>query len=410
METALLLNKVSAIAEKHNLINQKTGNLFNIFEIAHIETDEVRICRVIYELISPNGNHYQGALYLKLFFEHVLKINIPQIELQSAKVFREYVVDKNRRIDLVIQTSNRLIPIEVKICANDQPNQCADYYKQAKNSNVYYLTRFGTNPSESSAKGLTKVKNGYKEITCISFSYDILNWLEKCVSIKETLKIAPIREIMLQLIDTICKFTNKMEEEKEMEICEQILKSNETLKAALDIESALPKAKTIVMKEFLDALMKEFSRGDFKLLEYDISTVENYYKPKSTAPNFSIILKKFTNNLFASFNVEIAETLYFYFAFLDSKSFIYEISNIEAKHQNEYIIFSKAVDNVMNSKGNKSNFTFFWDYIDNSSNENYNFKLFNKPCTELIANKDREAKRIFDEYYNKLEQIANLMK
>lgn len=203
MSIELLLQEISAISKKYELLNQKTGGYFNIFNIANITTDEVKICRVLYELISPKGRHYQGSTYLNSFIKFVLNIDIPEKELSSARVFREYVIDEKRRIDLVIETSERFIPIEVKIYAGDQEYQCFDYAKKAKNSKVYYLTRFGDNPSEYSAKGLTKTDHGYEEVITISFAYDILGWLEICVSQKETLKIASIREVILQLMAVI---------------------------------------------------------------------------------------------------------------------------------------------------------------------------------------------------------------
>ena len=53
-------------------------------------------------------------------------------ELATARVYREYMIDENRRIDLVIETNRKFIPIEVKIFATDQPEQCFDYYQEAK--------------------------------------------------------------------------------------------------------------------------------------------------------------------------------------------------------------------------------------------------------------------------------------
>jgi len=45
MNIQLLLSEVSQISKKYELINQKTGGYFNIFDIANISTDEVTICR-----------------------------------------------------------------------------------------------------------------------------------------------------------------------------------------------------------------------------------------------------------------------------------------------------------------------------------------------------------------------------
>ncbi len=93
MQIELLLQRVSSISKKHELIQQKTGGYFNIFEITNIATAEVAICRVLHDLLNPKGSHYQGDKYLKLFVEHVLQINLPEAEYEQAKVHREYVIE-----------------------------------------------------------------------------------------------------------------------------------------------------------------------------------------------------------------------------------------------------------------------------------------------------------------------------
>jgi hypothetical protein len=76
MEIQLLLNEVSNIRKKHELIKQKTGGYFNVFEITSIDNDEVRICRFLYELLNPKGSHYQGDIYLNLFIDYSIFVAI----------------------------------------------------------------------------------------------------------------------------------------------------------------------------------------------------------------------------------------------------------------------------------------------------------------------------------------------
>lgn len=267
MEIELLLQEISAISTKYELLNQKTGGYFNVFKISNLATDELTICRVLYELLSPDGSHYQGSTYLKMFIKNVLRLDISETEMSTVKVFREYLIDEKRRIDLVIQTANRFIPIEVKIYACDQELQCYDYSKAAHNSKVYYITRFGDNPSEHSTKGLAKTKNEYDEIVTISFADDILDWLESCVCQKETLKIASIREIILQFMAIIREFTNKLEDNKEMEIKELIMKSSDNMRSAIAIQKSIDEAK--------EALIWKL----FKTIEekVDIPKIQNEY-------------------------------------------------------------------------------------------------------------------------------------
>ena len=291
MNIELLLQEVSAISKKYDLINQKTGGYFNIFKIANIVTDEVTICRMLYELLSPTGSHYQGITYLKLFVEKVLKIEMSESELASAAVYREFSIDENRRIDIVIRTKERLVPIEVKVYAEDQDNQCYDYYQKAINSNLFYLTRHGDFPSDYSANGLTD-----KQVTAISFSDDILNWLEKCLEQKETIKIAPIREVILQYMSAIRSFTNQMEDEKEMEIKDVITKSPENMRSAIAIESSVTECKIDLMEKLFKAIEEKVGRKKLEN-EYDYAANEGekvnkfYNRKSSTYPGISYLYK-----------------------------------------------------------------------------------------------------------------------
>lgn len=53
--------------------------------------------------------------------------------LTHTDVIKEYVIDNDHRIDIVIQNVRFFIPIEVKIYAGEQEGQCYDYYEYAKN-------------------------------------------------------------------------------------------------------------------------------------------------------------------------------------------------------------------------------------------------------------------------------------
>ena len=128
--TKNLLEVIAKISDKYT--PDKTNRL-SLLKIFGLETDERKICRLLYELLLPSGSHGTGNIMLKLFCRDVLSsIDMHDYELDSAEVFREYETYNGRYIDLVIRTKGRLIPIEVKIFAKDLSNQCRDYYR-------YYL-------------------------------------------------------------------------------------------------------------------------------------------------------------------------------------------------------------------------------------------------------------------------------
>jgi hypothetical protein len=299
MNAEILLSRVADISQKHELIAQKTGKQFNLFEIAGIANDEVRMCRVLYELLNPQGCHFQGDLYLRLFFKNVLHLDLDEEEYQTAKVFREYYLPNGKRIDLVIKTYNRFIPIEVKIHAEDQPKQCFDYFQNAENSDVYYLTLDGHLPSSDSAMGLTPVYSDDKEIvryqgvTTVSFEDELLDWVNECLEQRETIETPPIREILLQFSQTIRILTNHLEEGKEMEITQLISSSKENMKSAFEVESGLQVCKTQMLEKILKTLEKRINMEKLEN-QYDYEKnqeklVRSYYNHKNstTCPGIS---------------------------------------------------------------------------------------------------------------------------
>ncbi|GHU66295.1 hypothetical protein AGMMS49983_15650 [Clostridia bacterium] len=270
-----ILEQVASISKKYEAIYEADGSKFNIFSIAGIETDEVRICKIIKELIDPKGAHYQGSAYLRLFVEHVLDISdeISDEEYKKSGVYTEDSIDNQRRIDIFIMIGKYEIPIEVKINAGDQVRQCSDYKKKAKNSPLYYLTLDGHPPSKKSAEGLTpifppdtnpepleKEPIGYEDVELISFKYHIIMWLEKCLTIPCTIRIAPIREILIQLINNLKVITNQLEDNMRKEIIDVIKENAESLESAAKIESAFLEVK----QDIIDAIFKKLDKEILK--------------------------------------------------------------------------------------------------------------------------------------------------
>ena len=233
-----LLLHAKHIHDKYETINKYTGESFNVFKVLNVHYKEVPICRMIHELLSPEGGHGQGTAYLELFMEEVLAIqknSLADDEWNSIKVEREKVIDNNRRIDLVIKTPSRFIPIEVKIYAEDQEKQCLDYFNYANNvcgkdapTTLFYLTRFGTMPSEYSTKNDDRLK-----IVAISFTHHILPWLEKCLQNNETWRLSTVSNTIYQLIDAIKDFTNRKRDLEMEEIAQCLYESKENLEDAL---------------------------------------------------------------------------------------------------------------------------------------------------------------------------------
>lgn len=270
-----LLVQVKEISKKYDLLNKKTGGYFNIFNVAGIASKEVIICRVIKELLDPKGSHYQGTAYLELFVDFVLRMkgSFSNKDLSKTEIHYEYHIENNRRVDLMIIAPEIKIPIEVKIYARDQKAQCYDYHQFAKRSQIYYLTLDGGSPSENSTKK-DKISMKPDDIRCISFRDEIITWLEECLKLPNTIRISPIREIIIQLINTFKLLTNQLEENVEMEIKELILKSSDNFKSAVMLSEALAAANDALLCKLFDRLdceIKKIFAADRLLNQYDIS-------------------------------------------------------------------------------------------------------------------------------------------
>ena len=412
-----LLIEVSAINKKYEIINQKTGACFNIFDIAGIVSDERVVCKLLCELLNPSGRHYQGDAFFRLFINEVLRLNFTEEDYKTANVSREYVIDGNRRIDLFVETVNYKVPIEVKIDAGDQDKQCFDYYSKAQNANLYYLTRYGSLPSEESAGGLTSITEngeiiGYQGVTPISFRKDIIGWLDCCLALPETIKIAPIREILLQFKDALQKLTGQMIGGEKMEVINIITSSIESLNSALEIERALPEVKTGIMLNLFSELKRLFENGKRVVYDYDEETIRQYYfSRKHLAPYISVEIGKLPYNLIATLCIEIYGSLYYSFAFtkLDKEGEFCEYMDIEQIKKDYPIVYNSfvnAVFDVVGSGKNSAN-TIFWDYLLDDQGRQFDFKNFTPSCADLVSKCTEKAKTIYDALDKYISEISN---
>jgi hypothetical protein len=90
----------------------------------------------------------------------------------------------------------------------------------------------------------------------ISFHEDILSWLKKCLSQKETENTPPVREIVKQLINALKSICGYSEDEAmDKEIAELITQSDETIRAAFTISNAAKNLDNDSRKLFEDLIL-----------------------------------------------------------------------------------------------------------------------------------------------------------
>jgi hypothetical protein len=208
------INKVKKIYEEHNKNQIKNGGDFNICSILRKHNDEVNLhSKFIYELINPDGSHLQGDKFLRLFINEALELD--DFIFEDLKIYREDLTDDNRRIDFTIESSNYLIGIEMKIDATDQDKQMYSYHKELekrnhkykKNIKLYYLTKYGSEPTKQSLHLLKSDK-----YNLLSFNIDIEWWLNKCI---EKTNILKLQESINQYLEVVHKITGQTPKELE---------------------------------------------------------------------------------------------------------------------------------------------------------------------------------------------------
>lgn len=352
-----LLKEIETIRSLYERLNRQHGEQFNVFTITGISERETLMCRMLYDLLNPLGSHGQGAIYLKWFVEKIVKLPFTDEDYKHASVAYEYMISDKRRIDIVILTPNYRIPIEVKIYAGDQKNQCHDYYQWAVNSNVYYVTIEGRMPSANSLGTLSK-----DVITCVSFEKDIISWLEKCMTTLQTVHLTSIREILRQMIEAIRQFCGEVGDEEMNETLQLIMRDKQTMKNAKIIQEAFEKSHGEMIRKVFDRLKEEIPfdyiarEGDYE--SDNFASIRNY-RSKPYPVMYFKMYDNWQEGMDLYLYIEVNWRLYVGFTMFDAKDeYYYEGAKLQ-----QYFPDLKVEETVV------------WDYLPN----NVESPLFHKP-------------------------------
>ena len=311
-----LLNRTATTSKHYSRISEITGDNYNIFKILKVDTSEVRLhSAFLANLLNRKGSHGQGSVFLSLFIDTFGIINfevsdaITKIEEYAGKKTEE----DGGRIDIIISSKKegRNIIIENKIYAPDQENQLLRYSKYP-NLNLFYLTLYGVEASEKSIG-----KKGDIKYTPISYSVDIINWLERCK--KETVSQPILRETITQYINLIRSLTNQSTNQQMKEdILDIVMESSTNITGFFE----LTKVSESVYKKLL------------KKLEDDIKSIaleENlecwiYLSRDKKYSNFGFYKKEW-NNVTINFEWGDKQTKNLYYGFKNKKEVRDEFSN-----------------------------------------------------------------------------------
>lgn len=163
---------------------------------------------VLTEINSPHKEALHSSLIASLLKEHEIlcafikllsgKININSDELIDAAVDTEFVCSESKRIDILVrlkfkpsgskEPSYRVLIIENKIYARDQPQQLDNYFAALKELGytsqeivLIYLTPEGDDPSEDS---FCAAKKEHDSLIKLSYKEHIMKLLEDSLALE----------------------------------------------------------------------------------------------------------------------------------------------------------------------------------------------------------------------------------
>ena len=253
---------------------------YNIFTLFHDFSDEVNLhSNFIASLLDPNGDHYKGDLFLKLFLE-MCGIDDFSIDTSRATVFKEF-----KHIDIYISDGKKHIILENKVYAKDQPTQIARYIKAIKNEGaededicVLYLHPDGKLPDNQSfgdyhAKLLGE--NPSIKFKVISYGKEILEWIDKCKN--EVSNITDLNVFLSQYKDVIEMIYDRYKRIDKMETANLVEIFKENYTAVSEIANNYQETRKKIIDEFFENV-KDILENDLKD-KYSIELNSVAYRP-----------------------------------------------------------------------------------------------------------------------------------
>ena len=258
---------------------------YNIFTLFHGFSDEVNLhSNFIASLLDPNGDHYKGDLFLKLFLE-MCGIDDFSIDTSMATVFKEF-----KHIDIYISDGKKHIILENKVYAKDQPTQIARYIetikgegaKKAKDEDIYvlYLHPDGKLPDDQSfgdyhARLLGE--NSSIKFKVISYGKEILEWIDRCKN--EVSNITDLNVFLSQYKDVIEMIYDRYKRIDEMETAKfvEIFKENYT--AVSEIANNYQEIRKKIIDEFFENVKENLEKDEAIKGTYSIELNSVAYRP-----------------------------------------------------------------------------------------------------------------------------------
>jgi hypothetical protein len=213
--------------------------------------------------LNPQGSHGQGDLFLRLCLQTIENKDKINIDTSNAKVYTEYDIGVNGRLDIFIDNGSYGIIIENKVYAGDQPEQLIRYDTFAKkkykegNYTIYYITLYGYEASNNSANDVT--------YECISYSEHIIKWLQKCIHESATMPL--VRETLVQYLNHIKQLTNQDMDSLNEEELRVLLADKSNFETAAKIGAFIANADNVKKiyslksQVYIDSIKKDYENN-----------------------------------------------------------------------------------------------------------------------------------------------------
>ncbi len=243
-----LLETISKLSIQFEKELDKTGEIFNVFDIIGLRNDEVRMhSAMIQNLLDKNGSHGMGTFFIKnllVDLDEKFKTSdkyqkfknknnstfLKYINIEKSNCIKELYTGKidgdyGGRIDLYLYDENKAIIIENKILAPEQYKQLIRYNNYNTNAPIFYLTLYGDEPNSSSYKVKGKNIDISESVFCISYCEDIITWLEKCIRHSD-FKNNYVKHAIKQYLNLIKIITYRTMDSRKVKSIQEIVKKN----------------------------------------------------------------------------------------------------------------------------------------------------------------------------------------
>lgn len=234
---------------------------FNVF--SYIEPDELRLSRIIADLLDPKGRHAQGAVFLERFLVWIGTTDWHAEDATSAwiEVPTTHNESKDRRLDILVdwRGDKRGLAIENKPWALDQTTQIEDYAAEMKKRYgdswrlVYLAGMEGQVPDEGSiAKVARKELEDSGNLVMKCYESMLTDWIDPCMAVCQSERFRWFLKEFKSYVEATFMGVKDMTEMKE--IAKKLIGSKESIEAMLSIREAYPEAMGILIEKLAGQL------------------------------------------------------------------------------------------------------------------------------------------------------------